>query len=681
MSAKILIVDDEVTIAESMRDVLAELGYVITGTAGTAEAALAAVANERPDLVLMDINLGNDREGIAAAETIRTRHALPVVYVTALVDAATLTLAKITHPFGYVTKPFELRELRVAIEIALHNHALEKRLKASEQVLGESERRLRAILDNIADQIWLKDREGRLLAVNRAWCDYFGMEESRVVGRTGAELFSAAVSRQFDEADRVVLASHQSLHLEEQVPGHNQTTLWFETHKAPLLNERREAVGTVGIARDITHRKRVEAALAEQAETYRALLSTTLDGVVETDENATILDTNLAYRQMTGYTRAELVGMNMANLEANEAADEVARHTRQLKRDGGARFESRHRVKDGRLIDVEVSVTYIPARGRFVAFFRDITARKQADVAIQNLLGESERARAALVSSLEEQRATEASRAVLSRTIERKNRELENLVYVTSHDLRSPMLNIQGFSQRIGDFCAELSRLLGAEPWSAADRASLVTITTKELPKALAHVLTSVEKMDRLIGGLLRLSRIGRAGLKHESLDLNAVLREIVSTLMFSIQAAGAVVEVGALPPCHGDAGQVNQLFSNLLDNALKYRDPARPLRVMISGREEGRRAVYCVADTGVGIEAKNLDRIWEIFFRANPGAPTGGEGLGLNLVHRIVERQQGEIWVESTVGEGSRFFVALPLAAENDAAPEANDAAPAEKG
>ncbi len=121
------------------------------------------------------------------------------------------------------------------------------------------------------------------------------------------------------------------------------------------------------------------------------------------------------------------------------------------------------------------------------------------------------------------------------------------------------------------------------------------------------------------------------------------------------------MVTIGPLPPCVGDPIAINQVFSNLLDNALKYRDPARPLRVSVSGGMDGGRAVYCVADNGVGIAREEHERIWEIFHRVQPRGAVPGEGLGLSLVRRIVECHGGESWVESAPGEGSRFHIALP--------------------
>lgn len=383
MSVKILIVDDEAIVAEGMRDVLGQLGYTTAGLVDSAGAALAAIEKEKPDLVLMDINLDQNQEGIVAAETIRTRHGLPVVCVVARADEAMLAGVRIAHPFGYVTKPFAAHSLRIAVEAALHSHALELRLRRSELSLRERERRQHAILNNIVDPAWLTDREGCFLAVNRAWCETFGLEEREAVGKMAGKLLPAGVARGFHANDPAVLSSGKPAQSEEQITDRHGDTLWFETCKAPLRNEREEIVGTVGIARDITRRKQVEAALAEKTETYRALLSATLDGVLETDEHDSIIDSNQAYCRMLGYSRIELTSMRISDLDGVETPEKVAQHTRQLRREGGGRFETRHRAKDGRLVDIEISVTYIPSRRRFVAFCHDITKRKQAEAVLR----------------------------------------------------------------------------------------------------------------------------------------------------------------------------------------------------------------------------------------------------------------------------------------------------------
>ncbi|MDP2991354.1 MAG: ATP-binding protein, partial [Kiritimatiellota bacterium] len=124
-------------------------------------------------------------------------------------------------------------------------------------------------------------------------------------------------------------------------------------------------------------------------------------------------------------------------------------------------------------------------------------------------------------------------------------------------------------------------------------------------------------------------------------------------------------------PDCRADAALVNQVFSNLLDNAIKYRDLTRPLRVRVWGRhpgwgrQEDARMVYCVEDNGLGVAPEHQQKIWDLFYRPNPQENNAGEGIGLPAVQRIVERHGGKVWMESEIGKGSRFFLALPAAAK----------------
>ncbi len=263
-----------------------------------------------------------------------------------------------------------------------------------------------------------------------------------------------------------------------------------------------------------------------------------------------------------------------------------------------------------------------------------------------------------VVQDITERKQAELERERLNRELDQRNRELQNVLYAASHDLRSPLLNIQGFSRRLDRACGELTKL--HEQASGTSDAPALRIVRDQVPQALGFIRASVEKLDMLINGMLRLSRLGQVVLRPERLDLPRVLEQTVSALAIQIQAAGASVEVDPLPGCVGDSSLMNQVFTNLVENALKYRDPARPLRIHVTGRAEGGKVIICVTDNGSGIAPENMERIWELFARVNRSGASG-EGLGLNLVRRILDRHAGRAWAESTLGEGSRFYVEWP--------------------
>ena len=252
----------------------------------------------------------------------------------------------------------------------------------------------------------------------------------------------------------------------------------------------------------------------------------------------------------------------------------------------------------------------------------------------------------------------------LNQDLVEKNREMENFLYVTSHDLRSPLVNIQGFSQNLADYFAVIKNDPAFRP--GPERGEAVgRLLDEKIPSSLGFIALSVAKMDRLITALLRLSRLGRAPAHPQKVDMNGLLRQILSYFSFGAEKAGAELVCGDLPPCLADREALNQLFSNLVENALKYRHPDRPPRVEITGRLEAGRAVYEVRDNGLGIEASQADKIWQLFYRVNPAACAEGDGVGLSLVKALADKNGGKVAVTSEPGQWSVFRLEFPAAQE----------------
>lgn len=254
----------------------------------------------------------------------------------------------------------------------------------------------------------------------------------------------------------------------------------------------------------------------------------------------------------------------------------------------------------------------------------------------------------------------EAEQRRLMSELADKNKELEQVVYVTSHDLRSPLVNIQGFSKELAYSIEELVTLLQTEETPIPIKEKAAIILEGDIPDSLKYILSSTAKMDSLLAGLLKLSRVGHATVTFAAVDMKQLISEIHNAFEFHLKESSVVLEVGDLPPCFGNDVELNQVFSNLLGNALKYLDRSRRGIIGITGQRQGDKVLYCVEDNGIGIAPEHQKKVFEIFHRLNP-EDTQGEGLGLAIVNKIVARHNGKVWVESEPGKGSRFYVSLP--------------------
>ncbi len=261
--------------------------------------------------------------------------------------------------------------------------------------------------------------------------------------------------------------------------------------------------------------------------------------------------------------------------------------------------------------------------------------------------------------SLLDQRFHEMAKSLVER-----NQENELFTYSVSHDLRSPLVNLQGFSEELTHSAEELQRLIEGSNLPSEAQARVARLLRDDIPESIHFIQTAVARMATIIDALLRLSRAGRVEYRLVNVDVTAIVRRVVDSLHNDIDQHGARVSVQELPEAWGDATAIEQLFANLISNAVNYLDPDRPGTIeigAIDAHDSGTngRIIYYVKDNGLGIPKDYQSKLFLAFQRFHPGV-SRGEGIGLALVHRIVNRHGGQIWARSAPGHGTTFYVSL---------------------
>jgi PAS domain S-box-containing protein len=515
------------------------------------------------------------------------------------------------------------------------------RRKLEEALLatGRELRDVKAALDEHSI-VAITDPQGRITYVNDKFCAISKYSREELIGQDHRIINSGTHPKEFFRDLWATIGRGRVWHGEIQNRAKDGSFYWVDTTIYPFVNEAGKPVQYVAIRTDVTERKRNEATLKATIEEL-GQLKAALDEhsiVAITDPRGRITYVNDKFCAISQYAREELIGQDHRIINSRHHPKEFFRDLWTTIGQGKVwRGEIKNRAKDGTFYWVDTTIYPFVDAGKpvqYIAIRTDITKRKSDEEALARFAAE----------------------------LAEKNKELEAIVYTVSHDLRSPLVNVQGFGKQLQRACDTIrAAAVAAGEGGAIPAAALKQPLDVAIPQALRFINAGVAKMETLLAGLLRYSRLGRVALTPRPLNVNGMMAEIVAAMKFQLDEAGAEVQVDpALPVCEGDAIQTSQVFANLVDNALKYRDPARPLRVTVHGHIEKDQAIYAVADNGIGIAPEHQAKVFEIFHRLNPDT-SSGEGLGLTIAQRVLERQRGRIWVESRPGAGSTFFVTLP--------------------
>jgi len=256
------------------------------------------------------------------------------------------------------------------------------------------------------------------------------------------------------------------------------------------------------------------------------------------------------------------------------------------------------------------------------------------------------------------------------------NDEIQRFAYIVSHDLRSPLVNIMGFTSELeelrGDIFKRIAALSRAQaatpsaPENATDTAEPVLEgsdkqLSEDFSEALGFIKSSIGKMDRLISAILNLTREGRREFEPVWIDTKELIEGIVATVAHQAAEAQAAIRIDALPNIVSDRLGLEQIFSNLIDNALKYLKTGVPGEITVRGRTKLGFAIFEISDNGRGIDPKDHQRIFELFRRAGT-QDKPGQGIGLAHVRALVRRLGGTMSVASELHQGSTFTITLPI-------------------
>ncbi len=628
-NARVIIADDERIVAADLRKRMLSLGCAVVAVVGSGVDAYRAAIEHRPDLMLMDIGMDGEYDGITAAEKIRAEVDVPVIFVTSYSDKETLHRAKQIGPFGYVLKPFDERELATTVEMALYRHHAEQKLRASEELY-------RTVVENTGEGIVFVDLDERFTFVNPAAETIFGVETGSLKGRCIGEFTTPEVFAAIREQTRIRETGVRSTYtiMIRRPDAKHRTLLVTAT---PQFDVRGVLTGAFGIFRDITEEREAEVALRASEQRFRDLYDDAPVGYHEIDRNGTFTRVNRTEQAMLGYTEEDMLGRPVWEFLADQVASRKAVE-RKMRGEAAPRepYERVFRRADGTEVPVLVEDrVQTDSAGNVIGIrstMQDITERKRSEEELR-LYAEQLR--------LAKEQAEEAGRAKAS------------FLAAMSHEIRTPMNGVIGMTSLL-----------------------LETGLTEEQREYAETIRNSGESLLGILNEILDFSKVesGRIDLEREPFSMHSCIEEVLD--LFAGKAAEKNIElIGSVDPTVpevliGDASRVRQVLANLVGNAIKFTQHGEVV-VNAVGRQadDGQvELLMSVKDTGIGIPESARHRLFQPFSQADRSVNRkfGGTGLGLAISKRLVELMEGRIWVESNEGEGAAFFfdMRVPVAA-----------------
>ncbi|MFM2360907.1 MAG: hypothetical protein RLY16_2900 [Bacteroidota bacterium] len=491
--------------------------------------------------------------------------------------------------------------------------------KKTEERLLLQDQQLSLMFDNVQDLMFLlmKDQKKRLkyISVNKAYLTTTGLKQQQVVGRFLDETLptesAQAILCKFEEAIR----TKQKLSWEQSAP----FLTGIETglvNITPLFDEQGVCMGVAGSIHNISQRKKTEAALQQAYLEKTSILESITDGFYAIDKNWTVTYWNKVAEETLNIPRSEIVGHNIWDKFENAVSIKLySEFHRAISKNIAVQFEEYFIIQKA-----WIEISAYPSPLGLSVYFKNITDRKNAETKLNEINHAlSQKARALSAS----------------------NAELERFAYVASHDLQEPLRMVSSFLQRL--------------------EKKYNPILDEDGKRFIHFAVDGADRMKQLMEDLLNYSKIGSRPLELEPVDMNEVAYTVLNMLEDTIQKTKTKISLIPLPTILAGKSAMIQLLLNLVTNGIKYQKENQVPEITISVERFFNEWLFSVSDNGIGIEEQYKDKIFEVFQRLHNKDEYSGTGIGLSICKKILERHNGKIWMESSVGVGSRFYFSLP--------------------